>query len=392
MGYPSEQTSNLMKYNMYTDVTQSFDSHFGGLNDPRIDRTKLYPLSEVLFVVLTGSVCGAESWRDFELFGNAKLDFLRHYFSFSNGIPSKSTFARVFALLDPLGFKLHFLEWVKTLQSLLGETIAIDGKTLCNSVGSGNSAIHMVSAFATQARLVLAQQKVDEKSNEITAIPKLLGLLDLKGQIVTIDAMGTQKAIAKQIIDKGGDYVLALKGNQGMLNEDVRLFLEDALKVPHSKSIDDCFEEIDKGHGRIETRKCYVSSQIDWLDQKDQWVGLKTVGVVEETRTVANQTSIERRFFISSLRPSAARIGSAIRNHWVIENALHWTLDVVFNEDHARTRVDHAGENMAIIRHLTLNMLNNGKKSFKNVALKALRKKAGWSNETLAFILRQSFK
>ena len=209
---------------MNKDISKSFESHFGKLKDPRIDRKKLYPLVEVLFVVLCGSICGAESWRDFVLFGKSKLNFLRNYYAFENGIPSKNTYARVLSTLDTEAFKVQFVEWVKSLQTVLNNVIAIDGKTLCNSIDEsiGGSAIHMVSAFATEARLVLAQQKVDKKSNEITAIPKLLDLLDLRGHIVTIDAMGTQRAIAKQIIEKGGDYVLALKGNQGTLNEDVR--------------------------------------------------------------------------------------------------------------------------------------------------------------------------
>ena len=256
---------------------------------------------------------------------------------------------------------------------------------------TGTSAIHMVSAFATEARLVLAQQKVDAKSNEITAIPKLLDLLDLKGQIITIDAMGTQKAIAKQIIDSEGDYVLALKGNQGTLNDDVRLFLETELKKSSSTVIDDHYEEANKGHGRIETRTCYVSSQIDWLTQKEQWAGLKTVAMIEETQEKNGIPSTERRFFISSLSADAKQISTAVRSHWLIENGLHWTLDVVFNEDKSRVRKDNAGENMAIIRHVTLNMLNNTKKQYKNVGLKALRKKAGWGNETLSSILKQNF-
>jgi predicted transposase YbfD/YdcC len=370
-----------------------FESHFGVLNDPRIERSKLYPLSEILFVVLTGSICGAESWRDFVLFGKEKLDFMRQHYPFEHGIPSKNTFARVLAALDTEAFKQCFIEWVKSLQTILNEVIAIDGKTLCNSIDKvcGTSAIHMVSAFATGARLVLAQQKVDEKSNEIVAIPKLLDLLDLKGQIVTIDAMGTQKAIAKQIHDKGGDYVLALKGNQGTLNDDVRLFLETELKKAASTVITDCYEETDKGHGRIEMRRCVVSNQIDWLTQKEQWAGLKTIAMIAETQEIKGKKSTEHRFFISSLPADAKQISSAVRAHWLIENGLHWTLDVVFNEDNSRVRKDNAGENMAIIRHITLNMLNNAKKSFKNVALKALRKKAGWGNETLAFILNQNF-
>jgi predicted transposase YbfD/YdcC len=306
-------------------VSESFESYFGKLNDPRIDRKKLYPLVEVLFVALCGSICGAESWRDFVLFGKSKLDFLRQYYEFKNGIPSKNTFSRVFAALDAEAFKIQFVGWVKSLQTILKEVIAIDGKTLCNSIDKAteSSSINMVSAFATGARLVLAQQKVYEKSNEITAIPKLLDLLDLKGHIVTIDAMGTQKAIAKQIIDQGGDYILALKGNQGTLNEDVRLFLETELKKPSSIAIEDRCEDVDKGHGRIETRKCFVSAQIDWLNQKEQWAGLKTIVMIEETQeSKGKPTSAEQRFFISSLPPTAELIASAVRSHWLIENGL----------------------------------------------------------------------
>jgi predicted transposase YbfD/YdcC len=376
------------------DVSKSFEGHFEQLKDPRVERTKLYPLVEILFVTLCGSVCGAESWRDFVIFGKEKLEFLREYYAFTNGIPSKNTFARVFAVLDIEAFKKCFIEWVKSLQTVLNEVIAIDGKTLCNSVDkvSGTSAIHMVSAFATEARLVLAQQAVDEKSNEITAIPKLLNLLDLKGHIVTIDAMGTQKAIAQQIVEQGGDYILALKGNQGTLNEEVRLFLETALQKPSSTVIEDSYEDIDKGHGRIETRLCYVSSQIDWLSQKEKWAGLKTIAMIEETRDMNDgKPSTERRFFISSLSADAERISTAVRAHWLIENGLHWTLDVVFDEDNSRVRKDNAGENMALVRHITINMLNNAKKQIKNIGLKALRKKAGWGNKTLSLILGQNF-
>lgn len=377
---------------MSKNVSKSFEDYFGDLKDPRIERTKLYPLSEILFVVLSGSICGAESWRDFVLFGEERLDFLQEYYSFKNGIPSKNTFARVFAALDVEAFKECFLEWVKSLQKLLNEVIAIDGKTLCNSAdkASGSKAIHMVSAFATGARLVLAQQKVDEKSNEITAIPKVLALLDLKGHIVTLDAMGTQKAIAKQIIEQGGDYVLALKGNQGTLNEDVRTYLEAEVKKTASTGITDRYQDIDKGHGRIETRRCIISNQVDWLSQKDQWFGLKTIVMLEETQESNGKISTESRFFISSLPADAKRISDAIRAHWLIES-MHWTLDVVFNEDQSCIRKDNAGENMALIRHITLNMLNNAKKNTKNIGIKALRKKAGWGNKTLHAILGQSF-
>lgn len=236
---------------MSNTVSKTFNDYFGALKDPRINRKKLYPLTEILFVIIAGSVCFAESWRDYVSFGKEKLDFLQQYYPFENGIPSKNTFARVLAALEPEAFKEQFVLWVQSLQALLKGVIAIDGKTLRNSVdkNSEHSAIHMVSAFSTEMRLVLAQQKVFEKSNEITAIPKLLDLLDLKNQIVTIDAMGTQKAIAKQIIDKGGNYILALKGNQGTLNEDVRLFLEHELLKEKSAAIKDVHEDFDKGHG-----------------------------------------------------------------------------------------------------------------------------------------------
>lgn len=355
-------------------VSEGFEGCFSKLPDPRIARKKLYPLNEILFVVLCGSVCGAESWRDFVLLGNEKLDFLKTHFAFSNGIASKNTFARVFAVLEE-------------------EVIAIDGKTLCNSGDKmqGLGAIHMVSAFAAGARLVLAQQKVDGKSNEITAIPALLALLDVTGQTVTIDAMGCQRAIAQQIKNQGADYVLALKGNQETLSDDVRLFLETEAAKPSSEAIDDVDEDVDAGHGRIEKRRCVVSSHIGWLAQKPHWAGLNTVAMIEETRGIGGIVSIERRFFISSLPADAKKIARAVRAHWSVENTLHWTLDVVFNEDQSRVRKDNAPHNMAMVRHFALNMLNNAKKSFKDTSVKALRKKAGWGNSSLQFVLKQNF-
>jgi predicted transposase YbfD/YdcC len=378
---------------MKNKVSEAFELKFSGLKDPRIERKKLYPLREILFVVLCGMICGAESWRDFVLFGKEKIDFLKEYFEYSNGIPSKDTFARLFAALDPEAFKVCFVEWVKSLQVSLKNVIAIDGKTLCNSADELNDmpAIHMVSAFATEARLILAQQKVDDKSNEITAIPKLLDLLSLKANIVTIDAMGCQKSIAKKIQEKEADYVLSLKGNQGNLNEDVRLFLETEAAKKSSTVIEDIHEEVDKGHGRIEVRKCIVSSHLDWLEKKSEWVGLKTVAMIEETRDFGDKTTFERRFFISSLPADAKRIASAVRAHWLVENALHWTLDVVFNEDGSRIRKKNAAQNMGLVRHIVFNMLSHSKQAFKNVAMKALRKKAGWGNSTLDFIIKQNF-
>ena len=376
------------------NVTEEFEECFSKLSDPRMARRKLHPLNEILFVVLCGSICGAESWRDFVVFGNEKLDFLKTHFAYANGIASKNTFARVLEVLDPDLFRACFMDWVKALQATWGtDVIAIDGKTLRNSAApsQGVRAIHMVSAFATHARLVLAQQKVDEKSNEITAIPALLALLDVTGQIVTIDAMGCQRAIAQQIQDQGADYILALKGNQETLHDDVRLFLEAEVAKPASQAIDEVYEDVDAGHGRIETRRCWVSHHLDWLEQKARWAGLKTVAMIEETREMDGHVSTERRFFISSLPADAQKIAHAVRAHWRVENSLHWTLDVVFNEDGSRVRTGNAPQNMAIIRHFVFNMLNNAKQRVKDISLKALRKKAGWGNASLQFILNQNF-
>lgn len=374
-------------------VLAKFESHFGQLTDPRIDRTKFYPLSEILFVVFCGSICGAESWRDFVNFGKEKLEFLQKYYAFSEGIPCKNTFARVLAALNPDEFRSCFIGWVNCLQSVFGDVIAIDGKTLCNSANVANevAAIHMVSAFATQARLVLGQQKVAEKSNEITAIPALLKLLDIRGHTITIDAMGCQRAIAEQIHQQGADYVLALKGNQGNLNDAVRLFLETESAKPVSEHIKDVYVDVDCGHGRIETRRCIVSDNIDWLEQQSDWPGLTSIVMLEETREQQEKISIDRRFFISSLPPDAKQIANAIRAHWGIENRLHWTLDVVFNEDQSTVRTDHAPQNMAIVRHVVINALNKAKQKFKGVSMKGLRKKAGWGSDTLRTILHQNF-
>ena len=380
---------------MTKDILENFEDYFEEIEDPRIERSKLYPLKEILLVVLCGSICGAESWRDFVLFGREKLDFLREYFPFLHGIPCKNTFARVFSLLDPEQFHACFMVWVASLEKLPEEVIAIDGKTLRNSKDTNTStdAIHMVSAFGTASRLVLGQEKVAEKSNEITAIPRLLDLLNIKDHIITIDAMGCQRSIAKKIQDKGADYVLALKGNQGHLNEDIRLFLQTKAVKADSKAISDQYIDVDSGHGRIETRKCIVSDQLDWLKQKPEWSGLRSIVMIEEIQeTKEKLLSCEKRFFISSLPADAKKIAEAVRAHWSIENTLHWTLDAVFNEDQSRVRKDYAPQNMAIIRHIVLNMLNNAKKHFKkDMSIKGLRKKAGWGNTTLHLILQQSF-
>jgi predicted transposase YbfD/YdcC len=380
-------------FGVSTEISQGLQTCFERLEDPRIDRKKLHSLEEILLVVLCGYVCGAESFRDFVLFGNERIEFLRQHFAYANGIASKNTFARVLGALKPQVFRAFFIQWAKGLQKGMREVIAIDGKTLRRSgdAAKGQSAIHMVSAFACQSQLVLGQYKTHEKSNEITAIPELLDLLDIRGQTITIDAAGCQKAIAKKIQEGGADYVLALKGNQGTLNEDVRLFLNAEADKPDSSAIASICEDVDAGHGRIEKRKCVVSSELDFLVQKPQWAGLKSVAMIEETRDCGGKVSVERRFFITSLAADAKTVAHAVRSHWAIENNLHWTLDVVFNEDQSRVRKDSAPENLSIIRHFVLNMLQAAKTVFKGIGPKSLRKKAAWGDATLGQILRQNF-
>ena len=338
----------------------AFLYHFDALEDPRIDRKKLYPLPEILLVVLCGSICGARSWRDFVTFGEEKVDYLRRFLPFENEIPSKNTFARVLSSLNPTLFKQCLIAWIQSCQLALREVIAIDGKSLRKSFDKATeqSAIPMVSAFATSSKIVLGQEKVYEQSNEMTAIPKLLDLLAIEGSIVSIDAMGTQKKIAKKIRGKKADYVLSLKGNHSTLHDDIRLFLSAEIEKLHqakSHKIVDQYEDHDKGHGRIEHRLCYVTDHLDWLEHRSDWCDLKTVAMVESRVTVGDTTTTEQRYFISSLPANAQELAQAIRSHWAIENSLHWVLDVTMGEDLSRVRKAHAPENMAMIRHIVLN-------------------------------------
>lgn len=366
-----------------------FLDYFDDVEDPRSSRNQLHTINEILLITICALICGADSWRDLVLFGEEKLDFFREYLPYKNGIPSKDTFCRFFAALDPIEFKTCFIKWVNSLaitKEDANNVIAIDGKRLCNSFDKNNDkeAIHMVSAFATETRLVLGQQKVTDKSNEITAIPKLLKMLDLRNNIVTIDAMGTQKKIAKQIIKQGGDYILALKGNHTTLYKDVINLFND--KTNNFSTATD----VDCGHGRIEERICYAIEDIPWL-QDLGFDGLKSVICIEAKRTINKKTTEEKRYYISSLSASnPAKLNSGIRSHWAIENTLHWTLDTTFNEDNSTIRADNAAENIAMIRHTAINLLHIAQESlYKKVSLKGLRKKAGWGNATLKTILEQ---
>jgi predicted transposase YbfD/YdcC len=311
---------------------------------------------------------------------------LRQFLALPNGIPSHDTFGRVFARLDPVQLQDSFLSWVKAVSQLIpGEVIAIDGKTLRHSYdrNDGKAAIHMVSAWATHNRLVLAQRKVDNKSNEITAIPELLKVLAVEGCIVTIDAMGCQKEIAQQ----KADYVLALKGNQGNFHEDVVQVFEHARAINFVDIEHDFYQSLTCDHGRTEIRRYWVLGQVEYLVDADLWLGLNRIGLVESERRVNGKITLEQRYYILSWDSTAERFADAVRSHWQVENCLHWVLDVGFREDECRIRKDYAPENMALIRHIALNLLAQDKTA--KGGLKAKRLRAGWDNNFLLLLLAQ---
>ena len=337
------------------------------IKDPRIDRTKRHSLVSVLFIGICAVLCGAESWEQMEDFGNERKEWLGQYVALPQGIPSHDTFGRVFAQIDSKAFQDSFLGWINLVSlKMPGQIIAIDGKTLRRSHdhSKGKEALHLVSAWACANHLVLGQVQTDEKSNEITAIPELLKLLDLCGSIVTVDAMGTQKEIAEEIQNKKADYVMALKGNQGLLHEDVRQYWEDP-QLPETEY--QSFETADKGHGRMEIRRYKISDQIEWLEPKAKWKGLKSVGMVESERIIRGQTTNECRYYLSSLKADAKEFARAVREHWRIENQLHWSLDVSFREDQCRVRIQRAAENFALLRRMALHILKQDKTQNKSI-------------------------
>jgi len=367
-------------------------THFGTIEDPRDERGKEHLLIDIIAIAICAVLCGAESWTDIEEYGRAKVEWLQTFLSLPNGIPTHDTFARLFARLDPESMRHCFIGWIAAVSRLTqGEVIPIDGKTVRGSYdkGKGKGAIHMVSAWASANRLVLGQRQVDTKSNEITAIPQLLEILSIAGCIVTIDAMGCQKEIAAAIIDQGADYILALKDNQPTLCEDVKWLFEQAELVPSPGRAQEVAQSIDKGHGRIEIRRCRTlsGSQLNYLVQKDNWKGLQTIAMVQSERRVNGHVSLERRYYLSSLGSDAEVINAAIRSHWTIENGLHWVLDVSFHEDACRIRKDHAPQNMSLLRRIALNLLGQDKST--KVGISAKRKKAGWDDAYLVKILSQ---
>ena len=362
-----------------------FLNHFNDLPDPRQRGKVMYPLEEVLLLALLAVLAGAESFVEIARFGEKKLDLLRRFRPFRDGTPSHDHLGDIFAALDAEQFQRCFVAWVAALTGVPEGVVAIDGKTLRRSgKKAGKGAIHMVSAFAASQRLVLGQVKVAEKSNEIVAIPKLLDMLVVEGAIVTIDAMGCQRAIARKIVEKKADYVFGLKGNQGSLRDDVALLVEEQKTRNFADSKISRAETIDADNGRIETRTVTVVHDVEWLRKRHDWPALNAVAIVEGTREFGGKIEHETRYYITSLVMQAHLLGPVIRSHWAIENSLHWVMDMVFRDDECRVRTNNAPANFTTIKHMAYNLLRkpSGKDSFR-----VRRKVAGWDDEFLASLV-----
>ena len=364
---------------MRTTPVKAIEIKFAKLRDPRIDRTKQHKLIDIITIAVCAIVCGAQGWTEIEMFGHQKYTWLKTFLELPNGIPSHDTFGRVFAVLDPKEFQNCFVEWVRMVQEVTsGQVIAIDGKQLRGSGDRflGKRAIYMVSAWAAENHLVLGQRKVDAKSNEITAIPELLKILAITGCIVTIDAMGTQTKIAKNIIDRQADYLLCVKENQGYLYQDISMLFGYDEQQSFKDTSYDYVKSVDKGHGRIEIRECWSTSDPEYIHTLrgyEKWEGLCSIAMVVSTRIIHDEETRQARFYISSMKSNARRILHASRRHWSIENELHWVLDVALNEDRSRIRKDNAPANLAVLRHIALNLLKQEKSAKAGVHAKQLR-------------------
>jgi len=370
------------------DSKTTIEEHFSQITEPR-ESNKSHKLLDIITIALCATICGCDGWIQMEEFARSKQEWFESFLDLPHGIPSDDTFARVFAAIDPDEFQKAFISWVKVIQTMTrGEIVAIDGKTLRRSHdrSAGKKPIHMVSAWACENHMVLGQVKTEAKSNEIRAIPRLLDLLDIQDCIITIDAMGCQKSIAGQIVDQGADYVLALKGNQGRLHEDIDLFFQDALASDFKDMKHEFWQGVDGDHGRIETRRYWATSDLAWLPETKTWKGLNSAVMVHRTREVNDKVVSETAYYISSLESDPKLMAKAIRGHWGIENRLHWVLDVSFREDESRVRKDHAPQNLAVLRHMALNMLKREKS--KRISIKTKRLKAGWDNHFLQKVLQ----
>ena len=356
-------------------------THFQALEDPRLERSRLHDLLDIVAIAICAIICGADSWVEVEKFGHAKHGWLKRFLRLPDGIPSHDTFGRVFAALDPDQFQACFAAWVADVADALDlKHVAIDGKTLRGSHDrkNGQVALHLVSAWAVEGHLTLGQEAVAEKSNEITAIPKLLEVLDVEGALVTIDAIGCQKAIAEKVIEQGGDYVLSVKENQPTLYEQIEQ-LDLAAFEEEYEGIDSTDEE-EGGHGRQEFRACWVLTDLEGISERSKWPGLQSVIVVVRDRTAAGKKSCEKHYYISSRVMTAEGFQKVIRGHWGIENSLHWVLDVVFDEDRSRVRKDHGPENFGLLRRMAVSMLKAEK---SKGSIRGKRLIAGWNNDFL---------
>jgi predicted transposase YbfD/YdcC len=350
--------------------------YFKEVEDPRAEN-RSHLLEDLFTITLLAVICGCEDWEDISLYAECKVGFLKTFLKLPNGIPSPDTFERLFKKIDSNQFEKCFIKWVEHLCNQANKgLISIDGKTLrgCSNKGGSKSAIHMVSAWSNENQMVLGQFKVEAKTNEITAIPALLDLLDISGSIITIDAMGCQKDIALKIIDNGADYILALKGNQGSLKEEV----ENAFKQCPANSVNKTTE---KDHGRIEIRECSIINDMDWIFESQNWKGLQSIIKIKSTRIIKDNTETETRFYISSLNIDAKEINPLVRGHWGIENSLHWVLDVIFNEDYCRKRTGNSAENFSIVRKMALNLVR--KETSKKMSINKKRLKASLDDDYL---------
>lgn len=366
------------------DETVVFLRHFEDLPDPRQRGKVIYPLDEVLLLCLLAVLAGAEAITDIARFGERKLELLRRFRPFADGTPAHDHLGDILASLDAEQFQRCFAAWVSSQTGVAADVVAIDGKTLRRSKGA-KAPVHMVSAFAARQRLVLAQVKVADKANEIVAIPRLLDMLAIEGAIVTIDAMGCQRDIARKIIDRRADYVLALKGNQGSLREDVELFVrEQKARSFRDTTVTTAAPRVDGDHGRIETRTTTVIHDVAWLQERHGWPGLKGVVVVDSRRELKDRIETETRFFITSLTLPASEMAAVVRDHWAVENALHWVMDMVFRDDECRLRTDHAPANFTTIKHIALNLI---RRANSKDSIRLRRKVAAWDDEFLASLI-----
>jgi len=371
--------------------TASIVEHFGDVTDPRIERQKLHQLLDIIVIAICAVICGADTWVDIELFGRSKLKWLKKFLELPNGIPSHDTFGRVFGLLDPVEFQTSFLHWVQAVTHIThGQVIGVDGKQLRRSHDKrlGKAAIYMVSAWASEAQVVLGQRKVAAKSNEMTAIPQLLDVLALDGCIVTIDAIGTQTKIAERIVERGADYVLAVKANQATLLDDIRFVFQEDQAHNFQAGPYTYAKTVNKGHGRLEVRECWSISAPEYLlclRDARKWTGLKSLVMIKAERRIGQRREVKIRYYISSLATCAADFLHIIRSHWGIENRLHWELDIAFREDDSRVRKDHAPQNFAVLRHIALNLLKQEKTA--QGGIKAKRLQCGWNEQYLLKVL-----